>query len=423
MYPFEWDHLHSTMQGCAKIVDAGSCMHYLRIDTITEVQTRIDQAKTRLKQLLKDTEFKTPPHDRKQRAPWFGFVGTISRELFGTMNYDDKEHITKEINKSYQDNREMVHLVQNATHIVKSEINTILQSEAQIQSNLNKLSNATHAFINATLSSLEKVVYVTKVLMLGDERLEVSSSHLRALREAETIIEEAKAGRLSPQAISPRQLYKATRDIMEKHPNLNPPQPIDRMDISTLSSVSTVKVARAKGYLLIIVTLPLFHKTPLLSYGLRPLPKPDNLNGKVQTLAILPSEKFLITDPDLQQYYLADADYINNCKNIGDHLSCRPDIPLQSTENPEEVDCGMILLMKSTEEVMRTCNVRIIPKCKTTWTKLYQPNAWAYSTCAEEKLSLKCTNRIEKDYYINGTGTIQLKKDAKSETENIYSRA
>ncbi|XP_057322505.1 uncharacterized protein LOC130665893 [Microplitis mediator] len=244
--------------------------------------------------------------------------------------------------------------------------------------------------------------------MLGDERLETSSSHFRALREAETIIEEAKAGRLSPQAISPKQLYKATRDIMEKHPNFNPPQPIDRMEISTLSSVSSVKVARAKRYSLIIVTLPLFHKTLLLSYKLRPLPKPENLNGKVPTLAILPSEKFLITDPDVQQYYLADADYITKCKDIGDDLSCRPDIPLQSTENPEEVDCEMRLLMKSTEEVMRTCNVRIILKCKTTGTQLHQPNAWAYSTCAEEKLSFKCSNRIEKDCDINGTGMIQV---------------
>ncbi|XP_057330022.1 uncharacterized protein LOC130670615 [Microplitis mediator] len=408
LYPFELEHIHSTMLACAKIIDVGSCMHYLKIDMINEVQVQIYQAMHRLDQLLDETNFQTPPLDRNQRAPWFGFIGTISRELFGTMDYEDKEHINKEINKLYQDNAEMVHLVQNATHIVKSEINTILQSEAQMQSNLNKLADVTHAFINATLNSLEKVVYVTKVLMLGDERLEVANHHLRVLREAETIIEEAKAGRLSPQAISPKQLYKATIDIMRKHPDLNPPQPIDRMDLSTLSAVSTVKVARAKGYLLIIVTLPLFHKIPLLSYEMRPLPKPENVNGKIQTLTILPSKRFLVTDPGLRRFFLADSEYINKCRTIGEDLSCRPDIPFQSTEDPEEVDCEMKLLLKSTEDISRTCNIRIIPDCKTTWIKLNQPNSWAYSTCKEEKLSLKCLDPVEKDYYINGTGMIHI---------------
>ncbi|XP_014295773.2 uncharacterized protein LOC106693301 [Microplitis demolitor] len=325
------------------------------------------------------------------------------------MVYDDKKHISKELDKLYRDNAEITHLMKNTTHIVRSEINTILENEAQMKANLDTLANATKAVTNATQEAYKLLTYVVKVIMLGDERQEIASNHLRVLREAETIIEEAKAGRLSPQTISPSQLYQATVYIMKKHPDLNPPQPIDRMDISTLSSVSTVKVARAKGYLLTIVTLPLFHKTPLLSYEMRPLPKPENLNGKTQTLAILPSKKFLITDPDLQQYYLADNDYIKKCKNIGNDLSCRPEIPFQSTEKPDEVDCEMRLLMKSTEEVMRTCNVRIIPKCKTTWIKHYQPNSWAYSTCVEEILSIKCSNLIAKDHYINGTGMVHIK--------------
>lgn len=59
------------------------------------------------------------------------------------MDNEEKEHKTKKINKFYQKNAEMVHLVQNATYIVKSKINTILQSEAQMQSNLNNLVGAT----------------------------------------------------------------------------------------------------------------------------------------------------------------------------------------------------------------------------------------------------------------------------------------
>ncbi|XP_057332036.1 uncharacterized protein LOC130671914 [Microplitis mediator] len=73
-----------------------------RLSEVREIAADcLNKAKIRLEQLIEETEFETLPLDRNQRAPWFGFVGTNSRELFGTMDYEDKEHINKEINKLY----------------------------------------------------------------------------------------------------------------------------------------------------------------------------------------------------------------------------------------------------------------------------------------------------------------------------------
>ncbi|CAG5096903.1 Protein of unknown function [Cotesia congregata] len=131
------------------------------------------------------------------------------------MDYSDKEHITKEIDKLYQDNRELVHLSQNNTHIIRSEINEILK----------------HEWFEHQLTSSKHQLFS----MAADEHIHLMTNHLRTLNNAEKTIEEAKWGKLTYLTVSAKQLHRATADMMKKHPTLNPPQPLDLMDINTLA--------------------------------------------------------------------------------------------------------------------------------------------------------------------------------------------
>ncbi|CAG5075362.1 Similar to pol: Retrovirus-related Pol polyprotein from transposon 17.6 (Drosophila melanogaster) [Cotesia congregata] len=229
--------------------------------------------------LLHDTPRKIQPTNPHQ-APWFSFVGTIARKLFGTMDYSDKEHITKEIDKLYQDNRELVHLSQNNTHIIRSEINEILKHENQGSGSNISLPQA---------SSKQTTERPSEKPIILDGQPPKNSQQRRKT------IEEAKWGKLTYLTVSAKQLHKATTsavaDMMKKHPTLNPPQPLDHMDINSLARVSTVEKGKTNGHFLIIITMPLFDQMPWLAYELKSLPKPEEIGDQISTLTIQPTSK------------------------------------------------------------------------------------------------------------------------------------
>ncbi|CAG5075396.1 Protein of unknown function [Cotesia congregata] len=230
LYPYSNQSIWEAYGICATKFNYSICSSYLRINSHREIQAEIEQAKHRLRLHLEDPELeKVDKTNRKRRAPWFGFVGTIARELFGTMDYSDKEHITKEIDKLYQDNRELVHLFQNNTHIIKSEINEILKHETNLTErirNLVRTSAYLQQSVNIQLSDLERSQLF---LMAGDEHIHLMTNHLRTLNNAEEVIEDAKWGKLTYLTVSAKQLYQAAADMMKKHPTLNPPQPLDHI--------------------------------------------------------------------------------------------------------------------------------------------------------------------------------------------------
>ncbi|CAD6233887.1 GSCOCG00012329001-RA-CDS [Cotesia congregata] len=95
LYPHSNQTLWEAYGICSLKFNHSICMSYIRVKSHQEIQTEIEQAQHRLRQLLEDPRLeKFDSQKRSKRAPWFGFVGTIARELFGTMDYSDKEHIT-----------------------------------------------------------------------------------------------------------------------------------------------------------------------------------------------------------------------------------------------------------------------------------------------------------------------------------------
>ncbi|CAG5073427.1 Protein of unknown function [Cotesia congregata] len=363
LYPHSNQTLWEAYGICSLKFNHSICMSYMRVNSHQEIQAEIEQAQHRLRQLLEDPQLEEfNPRNRIKRAPWFGFVGTIARELFGTMDYSDKEHITEEINKLYQDNRELVHLSQNNTHIIRSEINEILKHEVNITERIKEVVR-TSAYlkqaVNKQLSDLQRSQLFS---MATDEHIHLMTNHLRTLNNASKTIEEAKWGKLTYLTVSAKQLHRATADMMEKHPTLNPPQPLDHMDINTLARVSTVETGKTNGHFLIIITVPLFDQMPWLAYEPKSLPKPEKIGDQISTLTIQPTSKYLVSEPSFDEYFLAGQDYINSCKPIGPDMACPPDFPSKTTKLENEVDCEMKLLMDPKTENLRECNIRIIQK-------------------------------------------------------------
>ncbi|XP_074106304.1 uncharacterized protein LOC141532044 [Cotesia typhae] len=352
LYPYLNQNIWEAYGICAQKFNHSSCVSYLRTNTHREIYAEIEQAKHRLRQFLEDPQLeKLHPQNRTKRAPWFGFVGSIARKLFGTMDYSDKEHISNELDKLYQDNKELVHLSQNNTHIIKSEINKILKHEINITNRIKELAKSSASLQQTTNKQITDMQRIQLSSMIGNENIHRMTNHLRTLNNAEKAIEEAKWGKLTYLKVSAKQLNQATADMIKKHPTLNPPQPLDHMDISTLAKVSKVETGKSNGHFLIIITVPLFDQTPWLSYELKSLPKAEKIGDQLSTLTIQPTSKYLMTEPAFEEYFLAEQDYVDNCKPIGPDMACPTDIPTKITKLEKEVDCEMELLINPKQKI------------------------------------------------------------------------
>ncbi|RYA73418.1 hypothetical protein DD595_25015, partial [Enterobacter cloacae complex sp. 4DZ3-17B2] len=57
--------------------------------------------------------------NRKKRLTPFGIIGTLSKTLFGTLNTEGAENFNTQIDKLYQDQKNIICLVKDQAHLVK----------------------------------------------------------------------------------------------------------------------------------------------------------------------------------------------------------------------------------------------------------------------------------------------------------------
>ena len=75
-----------------------------------------------------------PQLQRTKRSVPLGFIGSLSKALFGTLDSDDAQYYNKEIDKLYKDQNHLAELLGNQTHIIKSEFQDIHNSIKSVSS-------------------------------------------------------------------------------------------------------------------------------------------------------------------------------------------------------------------------------------------------------------------------------------------------
>ncbi|CAG5100644.1 Protein of unknown function [Cotesia congregata] len=359
-------------QTCLSYFSPPECAILGKEAILKDVEIDREDVINRLNQNLKQADNTTSTKIQNRRTPWFEFVGSIARKAFGLMDYDDHEHISHEIDKLYNDQREITTLVNNSTHIINSEINKIISDQNNTKARVTLLSNTINSYATKVGNEIEKMKLRLHFMQRADERVQRTSSLLRYLKEVESAIEDAKRGVVPGGILSPDQLRNPTRDITIRFPHLNPPQRVDHI----LSNIAKVNTERKDNKFLIIITLPLLNQITFQFYQIRPIPVPQTIGGAMRSLLIRPN------------------------------IACEINVPLKSIK--DNIECELQLYLKPNNEIMKQCDVRILPKCSTQLIKLHQSNSWAYSTCKPENFITTCDSKIRIEHQIHGSGTFTL---------------
>ena len=157
-----WEHENETLetvyQNCISLVVKTDCTSLLRIGylkgRVTEVMHLHKEAEQLISEIITPpSNIVKPPKTITRRSVPLGFVGSLSRSLFGTLNMEDAEYFDREIDRLYDYQRVITQIVKNQTHIVMSDLHhtheIMEQLASKIDSNrleINKLIEAQGAF-------------------------------------------------------------------------------------------------------------------------------------------------------------------------------------------------------------------------------------------------------------------------------------
>nr|XP_011313217.1 PREDICTED: uncharacterized protein LOC105272703 [Fopius arisanus] len=295
-YVSVWNH-------CRTLFEIEDCQQHLRHNQFMALKRESEMLNQHLTEVFKaqDEEGEV---SRGRRSPLLKFVGTISRSLFGTMDYNDYKHINKEIDKLYSGQNQITHLVNNATYLIRSELDNMAQHMEASRRNIQILRNATnhleqeqndHAF------SIRRLEMALKFQHIGNEFVQATKIYLDSTRKITEAIDAAKHGRITQTFLTPEQLDQAAEKIRRHHPEFEFPIPKGKTDYPALSKISTIHVGHTKGKFLIVIAVPLLSRQRLQIYHVRPCIKSQQTTNGIMVAWIKPKKPYLIISEDRQR--------------------------------------------------------------------------------------------------------------------------
>ncbi|XP_076686028.1 uncharacterized protein LOC143378072 [Andrena cerasifolii] len=425
-FPYEAGNIEQTRRHCTEFPTTIPCDSYLRTKYLTD---RVREASELQKELMElSMEIKRPEYEShnlpkaitRRNAP-FGFIGSISHALFGTLDSDDSEYINKEIDKIYADQRKITQLVKNQTHIIISDLHNVHKTfnrvAAEVKTNRQKI--------------LDLVLQVDKQLALNysvamsqySASVETSLNHyITTTQRFITALSTARNGKLHPSLLSGSSFKTIINEIHNSMVDYELPIPRDHQRIEDLVKISRVNLKYITGKIVVTVQIPLVNRIEYDLYKLHVLPIPQYINssgdvGSSNRTAIsafiLPEFPYLGISTDHSKFFGSDNAFIDSCTWAWHYYICPQDVPLQDIAHRT---CETSLLLQPDPKFLRLCNIRIMPYHIPSWRKLTTLGGWLYSFEQPEPMQILCGRQKNTHTTIVGTGILEIHPECFAKT-------
>ncbi|XP_073831613.1 uncharacterized protein [Musca autumnalis] len=317
---------------------------------------------------------------RLRRSP-FNIVGNIARSLFGVLDADYAEEISKTINRAKNEHDHMSILLKNQTSIIDSTINIIKQDEISNQRKIQEISEMVDRIKNdvakesSQLSNSQLVGLLSTYLALSAINLQ------RVDSEIISVLTDTHSGKISPLLLSPHQLKEEISVIKANLP-ISHALPTAGDNLIELYKLMSVKGAVTKYEVIFEVRIPLVNQQFFELFKVIPVPtiKNDTL------IAIQPETSYMATDAHRDEYILFQSEDISRClkPKDGEYICKNQQSKLRrnAAVNPCEIN---VFNNHSTTN----CKLnRIIGTAA--WSQLHRQNSWIFATTADIESSIVC---------------------------------
>lgn len=363
---------------------------------------------TRHKDLSRDNEALTnltPRHSKRQAI--LGFIGTLSKKLFGTMDENDAIRYDYAIKEIQADEKKLASLIKENILVTTTTLKTFNKSIHTLGSNQHKLATAIDAlYIEVrNLSSLSRELETRSRIL---ELVSIIENYLLTLSfKTEDIVNSimfSKSNTLYPAILTPKELYLELVNNYRFIPNSKRlPTLLTPSNIHTILNVSSISCYMNKNEVVFVLDIPLIHPTEFYLYHNLPCPVPHDIDDPTSYSTIIPSSKYVGISSDKTTY--SKIDDVQTCKVINSNTYlCDTSIMYSSAATPT---CETEIISNTLTSIPNTCETKLFHGHVQIWQSL-RNNKWLFVISEKSKLSIELNVTQLVEIVISGSGILYL---------------
>ena len=339
---------------------------------------------------------------RKARGA-FNIVGNIANKLFGVLDNEYAEDVSKLIKQLNDNDNVLTEMIQNQTTVIDATLNVVKKESEKIEIKINALQQEVNS-INKNMIDMTKRVNLLEVYMSTATQLTLLSSDLQRL-EADLfdVLTDTRHGKISPLLISPLQLQHEIIKIREHLPH-SLRLPFNQNDVIHMYNLMTSESGISSDHIIFILRLPLTNNEAFNLFNIIPIPAVVN-----DTMIIIePETALLAVTPFRDQYFALTNEDLKSCratKQGSNQLLCS-DKQTKYHQGATAYMCEFNLLKNGTDE---NCMWKK-SKSDTIWSPLQHSNQWIFASKHVTQLSAVChdtTQLVE----LQGSNLLTLQND------------
>ncbi|KAJ0177012.1 hypothetical protein K1T71_007445 [Dendrolimus kikuchii] len=374
----------------------------------TECRNMLQPLKARYQDMNK--EFSSISHlidNRIKRSAWIGGIGTILKQVFGTLDENDALKYDEAITALQNNEKQLISLMKENILVTTSVIERYNETLQKIKDNEIYLSNAINNLsvsvknITELTNGLQILVKVNEILTTLEASILTLSFQLEDITNA---ILFSSQNILHPAIITPNQLYRELANNHRHLPgDLELPVVLDLSNMHLILSISKLVCYYLNNKIMFVVQVPLVSTKEYMLFHNIALPTPHNPEQPNSFSLILPTNKYIAMTKDKAQYCIFND--LGNCKNVSPgNFICNVET-VYSTDAKQ--CCESELLAKVISEKPPQCETKTVFGKIDIW-KSISNNKWIYIQSESTKLSIDCSNSKLYETVIIGTGIINI---------------
>lgn len=348
--------------------------------------------------------------NRTKRSAWIGGVGTIIKQIFGSLDENDGLRYDEAIRSLQNDKKQLVSLMKENILITTSIITGYNDTLDKIKVNEANLNEA----IDELSLSVKNITIITNGLQLHanvNEILNILEASILTLsfqlEDITTAILFSSLNILHPAIITPSQLHQELADNYIHLPSdLELPVILDINSVHFILNISKLVCYYINDKIMFVLQVPLVNTREYALFHSIALPTPYKPKEPNSFSLIIPDSKYIAMTKDKSYYCIIDD--LKICKSVSPgNFICDIENVYSTEAKPI---CESEMLAKVISEKPLQCKTKIILGQLDIWKPLTN-NKWIYVQSEPNTISIDCLNSKLYEINILGTGILSIPKN------------
>lgn len=410
LIPIDISHfsLHIENIGTALTTTKYLCNQTRIVEVDAECRNMLKPLTVRYRDIVKEFESISYLIDnRSKRSAWIAGVGTVLKQIFGTLDENDALRYDEAIESLQKNEKQILSLMKENILVTKSILTTYNKTITQIKDNEVILIGAIDK-LSINIKNISEITNGLQILANVNEIFDSIETAILVLSfQLEDVINAllfSSQNVLHPSIMTPKQLYREFVDHYRYLPsNLELPVNLDINSVHVILSISTLVCYYLNNRIVFVLQVPLVSITEYMFYQVIALPTPYDSNTPNKFSFIIPENKYIAMTKDKSNY--CNLDTLDKCKTITPGSYICDITNIYATEAKQ--CCESELLSKVIAEKPKECKTKFFLGGMDLWKPLIN-NRWLYVQSQPSKITITCVNSVDIEIDILGTGILTI---------------